>query len=268
MVSLTTFFQGRLHFKEEKWNICSGNLKLVAKRMCCASAQLRYSAAQVLDSEWFRHVDDETLGELMRNMRSTCRVLEELHKLACKKLEKKSSLEPSLESFLQLGMEKVAYNLQDEEFEEERKLFEAADLNSNGKLELDEWMQFASCCGMSSAEANKIFCWLDADRSGSIGYTEFLSAVLRGAECRKEALLAAFDEFDCNHDGLISFDELKAVLRENGRSDEDCQAIFEEAHSKHEGELDFEEFQRLMPCAKKYTGRMSRKLTEAVAGGA
>lgn len=262
------FFQGKLHFREEQWNSCSGNLKLTAKRMCAASVQLRYSSAQVLDSEWFRRAEDETVKEVMRNMHSSCRMLQELHKLACKRLEKDSSFEPSLESFLQLGMEKVAYNLQDEEFEEERKLFEAVDSNSNGKLELAEWMQFASCCGMSSAEANTIFRWLDADRSGSIGYTEFLSAVLRGAECRKEALLAAFDEFDRSHDGLISFDDLKAVLRENGRSDEDCQAIFEEAHSKHEGKLDFEEFQRLLPCAKKPSRRMSRRLTEGVAGGA
>lgn len=262
------FFQGKLHFGEEQWNSCSGNLKLTVKRMCAASAQLRFSAAKVLDSEWFKCVEDETVEKLMSRMCSTCRMLEELHKLACKSLDKDSGFEASLESFLQLGMEKVAYNLKDEEFEEERKLFEAADSNSNGKLELDEWTQFASCCGMSSAEATKLFRWLDVDRSGSIGYTEFLSAVLRGRECRKEALLAAFDDFDSNHDGILSCDELKSVLSENGTSDEDCRAIFEEAHPKHDGELDFEEFQRLLPCAKALSGRISRKLLEAATGGA
>jgi calcium-dependent protein kinase len=262
------FFQGKLYFLEEQWKSCSGNLKLTIKRMCAASVQLRFSAAKVLDSEWFRCMEDETVEELMSHMHCTCRMLKELHKLACKSLEKDSSFEASLESFLQLGMEKVAYNLKDEEFEEERKLFEAADSNSNGMLELDEWMQFTSCCGMPNAEATKLFCWLDVDKSGSIAYTEFLSAVLRGRECRKEALLAAFDDFDSNHDGLISFDDLKSALSDNGTSDEDCRAIFEEAHSKHSGELDFEEFQRLLPCAKALSGRVSRKLSEAATGGA
>eukprot|EP00930_Biecheleria_cincta_P047667 TRINITY_DN33092_c0_g1_i1.p1 TRINITY_DN33092_c0_g1~~TRINITY_DN33092_c0_g1_i1.p1 ORF type:complete len:542 (-),score=120.90 TRINITY_DN33092_c0_g1_i1:712-2337(-) len=262
------FFQGELHFGEKQWNSCSGNLKLTVKRMCAALVQHRFSAAKVLDSEWLKCVEDETVEELMCHMRSTRRMLQELRKLACKSLEKDSSFEASLESFMQLGMEKVAYNLQDEEFEEERKLFKAADSNSNGKLELGEWMQFATCCGMSNAQATKLFRWLDADSSGSVGYTEFLSAVLRGRECKKEALLAAFDEFDSDHDGLLSFDDLKAVLSENGTSDEDCRAIFEKAHSKHDSKLDFDEFRRLLPCAKTRSGRYSRKLLEAAAGGA
>merc|ERR1740138_1893039 len=87
---------------------------------------------------------------------------------------------------------------------------------------------------------------VDSDRSGSIGYTEFLAASLdRRFLAEDDICRIAFQVFDQNSDGLISQEDLTNVL-DRGKPRAASDAIMKEADRNGDGNIDFHEFMALM----------------------
>lgn len=59
---------------------------------------------------------------------------------------------------------------------------------------------------------------------------------------RKADLKIIFNEWDTNHDNLISKEELTVILTEIGYPAEDIPLLFEGADTNHDGKIDLQEF--------------------------
>jgi calcium-dependent protein kinase len=100
--------------------------------------------------------------------------------------------------------------------EEMAKVFKAFDKNGDGRLSVEEVKQgYVEHYGkiISDDEVEKMFKMVDADNSGFIDYTEFVVAAMNEQELNSvEFLRAAFKMFDKDGSGIITADEIKAVL--------------------------------------------------------
>jgi len=100
--------------------------------------------------------------------------------------------------------------------EELAKVFKAFDVNGDGRLSMDEVKKgYLDHYGkiVSDDEVEKMFKSVDSDNSGFIDYTEFVIAAMNEQELNSnEFLQASFKMFDKDGSGVISADEIKAVL--------------------------------------------------------
>lgn len=104
---------------------------------------------------------------------------------------------------------------------------------------------------ISEAIFEQMWDVLDADHSGVISYTEFLSACLEQKNIESDcAMTRAFEYFDLDGNGTINKDELMAVLGE-----EEGAKAFRRLDVDQSGEVDFTEFKRFChQCAEKLAG--------------
>merc|ERR1740117_44452 len=100
------------------------------------------------------------------------------------------------------------------EIQKLKDTFLAMDDNGDGKLTVEEMMNGCEQSGiMSQDDARKVFEAIDADRSGSIDYSEFIAATLdKSSFLKKDLCREAFTIFDKDGNGTISLDELREML--------------------------------------------------------
>ena len=141
----------------------------------------------------------------------------------------------------------IASRLTQSEIDALNKNFQEIDNNNDGKLTLEEIKLAASKNkGINLELIEEIFKSIDTDGSGSIEYTEFISASLdKSLYLQKEKLREAFNLFDFDHSGKISNAEIAKVLGMDKRSKE-ISKILEKYDTNKDGEIDFEEFFEMM----------------------
>ena len=124
--------------------------------------------------------------------------------------------------------------------------FMLLDINGDGKLsreEIFDGINKINCAKVFDIE--KIIEECDADRSGFIDYTEFLTAAMNWHETlSKNKLETAFRTFDINGDGKIDLNELKQIIG-GDLDDEMYQEIMKEADTNGDGWIDFKEFEKI-----------------------
>ena len=95
----------------------------------------------------------------------------------------------------------------------------------------------------------------DTDDKGAIDFPEFLSLFIRKMSDvdPEEEYAEIFSQIDCNHNGIIAFEELKAFMIEideydpgNNRGDEYVKKIIGDADLDGDGGLDYSEFCYMM----------------------
>ena len=141
----------------------------------------------------------------------------------------------------------IASRLTQNEIEELNKNFQEIDDNNDGKLTLEEIKQAVNKNKNINIEhIEEIFKSIDTDGSGSIEYTEFISASLdKSLYLQKEKLKDAFGLFDVDHNGKISNVEIAKILGMDKRSKE-INKIIEKYDTNKDGEIDFDEFYQMM----------------------
>ena len=103
-----------------------------------------------------------------------------------------------------------------------QRAFKVLDTNNDGMLSKYELtIGYQPIYGNDAAdEVEKIFEKVDIDGSGQIDYSEWVVATIKKENLlTKEKLQDAFNLFDADCSGEISFDEMKAVLC-SGKEDE------------------------------------------------
>jgi calcium-dependent protein kinase len=99
-----------------------------------------------------------------------------------------------------------------------RKMFEKIDVNFDGKLSLEEMIEGFRMMNIVDykQEAERIFNNIDIDKNNYIEFSEWCTAAMdKRIMLSDEKLKAAFDIFDINGDGSISYDELKQIMNKN-----------------------------------------------------
>ena len=144
-----------------------------------------------------------------------------------------------------------------EECNEASKLFNKIDINSDGKIEKNELIQgFEQYWGISKEEAKEkvdlIFANIDTDFNGFIEYEEFVRAAVNSSIfMSKNYLKFAFNYFDRDSSGDISFEEIKKRFTQNIKNsnpnvEKELKEIFDSIDINGDGCICFEEFCKMM----------------------
>ncbi|XP_010039287.2 probable calcium-binding protein CML23 [Eucalyptus grandis] len=134
--------------------------------------------------------------------------------------------------------------------DEVRRVFNMYDANSDGKISYDEVWQALSELGRTTAtheEATHKFSEIDRNGDGFIDvheFAEFLTWEPIEGRSEEEQLRETFNFYDLDKDGLISAEELQALMRKFGQrcSMRDCQAMILTADRDGDGQIDFDDF--------------------------
>eukprot|EP00614_Pseudopedinella_elastica_P008526 CAMPEP_0172596972 /NCGR_PEP_ID=MMETSP1068-20121228/16875_1 /TAXON_ID=35684 /ORGANISM="Pseudopedinella elastica, Strain CCMP716" /LENGTH=475 /DNA_ID=CAMNT_0013396255 /DNA_START=39 /DNA_END=1466 /DNA_ORIENTATION=- len=127
-----------------------------------------------------------------------------------------------------------------------RDAFLDIDTSREGTITLEELQTVLSNYGMDPDEITDVFKGVDVDKTGRIGYTEFLAATVEAKGLNTEdKLLEAFDRLDADDSGYITFENLREILG-SAYDPEEVKQMIASADFKNDGRVDLEEFMQLM----------------------
>jgi len=147
--------------------------------------------------------------------------------------------------------------MKDQEKEELQKVFLTMDKNGDGKLSreelIDGYVSMGETRESAAKSVNNILFNLDIDKSGYIGYSEFLIAMANKKELlRRNNLKEAFDAFDKDKNGFIDKNEVKELLGAGREfSEKDWASLIRDVDANADGRISFDEFERMMDCFTK-----------------
>jgi centrin-1 len=142
--------------------------------------------------------------------------------------------------------------LTDEQKQEIREAFDLFDTDGSGSIDAVELKVAMRALGFESKseDIRKMLEKIDEDRSGVIEFDEFVKMMTdkMGERDTKEKILSAFQLFDTDGTGKISFMNLKRVSKNLGQilTDDELHEMIEEADRNQDGFVDKEEFYKIM----------------------
>ena len=156
--------------------------------------------------------------------------------------------------------------------EELKEAFDLFDTEKSGRIDYHELKYAMRSLGfdVKKAEVLVIMQQHDVAGSGSIGYEEFVDIMAERIAARspEEELQKAFELFDEESTGKISFRNLRRIARELGENltDDELQAMIEEFDTDHDGEVRA----RLLAAGRRVRAegwRWARRVRRACGGG-
>jgi len=136
-------------------------------------------------------------------------------------------------------------------------LFTEIDLNKDGKLERNEleyaYSKYYSLApDQAKAKANTVFLNIDTDNNGFIESEEFIRACINpNIFTAENYLLAAFNYFDDDKNGVISVAEVEAKFfqsakNKNERTKQELRRMFDQIDVNKDGTISFAEFSSMI----------------------
>lgn len=127
------------------------------------------------------------------------------------------------------------------------RVFRRFDADGDGRISAAEMRE---SCGCTAAEAEEMVAAADRDGDGFISLDE-LAALLEDGGDQSDALRAAFAEYDEDGDGVITAEELRRALRRLGLSREEttaerCAEMVAAVDANGDGVISFDEFKAMM----------------------
>jgi len=225
--------RGKFEFPSPDWDDASKDAKDLIKLMLKMNPDERPNATEVLSHKWFNCME-------LPSTAASATI--------------KSSLVSKLQTFQSIGRLKrvaltlIAKQMGWKEIEELKAQFEAMDENNDGTLQVAELIDGLSKFKVSMPDdLAETLEKLDTDGSGSIDYTEFIAATMTKHQYgTQERLWEAFRVFDKDGNGMITWDELEAVLNSANVNRETAKKMIAEVDLDGDGCLSFEEFCDMM----------------------
>lgn len=135
-----------------------------------------------------------------------------------------------------------------QQLQDMRRHFQMLDSDGNGVITKEELVAVFEAHPVPSIKepirwVHKVFDELDSDGSGELEFTEFQAAVMRSyVGISEETMHAAFHALDTDGSGTISMEELGRVMR---AGDQELMSYMEKADLNGDGVLDFDEFKAI-----------------------
>jgi calcium-dependent protein kinase len=230
---------GKFSFSGFEWLKVSKDAKNLLKKMLTLDPAERISAKEVLRDPWLKkraanQIEDRPVtADTLKNL-STFRVIS---------IQSGLKLQQATLSFIASQMSSS------EEISKLRDVFIQLDTDGNGVLSREELTQGFKILGLKSVEdIEDIIQRCDADGSGFIDYSEFLTATINWREAlSRERLEAAFKAYDIDGSGKITVEEIKLFIGGNDNIEEgEWRQVIEGVDQNGDGEVDFDEFLDLM----------------------
>eukprot|EP00249_Psilotum_nudum_P015095 c25163_g1_i1 orf=563-1291(-) len=159
----------------------------------------------------------------------------------------------------------------DAELEQLRRVFNVFDENCDGRVSEEEFCSWMQKLGLQISEDGMIWILKSAlpDKDGSLDFSEFVSVFNSLAQesgdegstaghkldGKKSEMQEAFELFDKDGNGLISFSDLTATLASMGLLKDDqlsqYKNMIRRMDTDGDGEVSFSEFQRMMRVQKR-----------------
>ena len=220
--------KGKIQFPSPEWDDISEDAKNLIKKMCCPPEK-RLTAEQVLKEVW---VKDNAPN-------SSKTVAIPLKKDGFIAYANSNKLRKAVLTY-------IASRLSEDEIKKIKEMFQRIDVDNDGKLSLEEMKKVFSKGDIKIEFNEEIFNQIDTDKSGSIEYTEFISACIeKNVYLNEERLREAFNLFDSDKSGKISRSEIEKVLK-LGVNSKEIDAIMAKHDTNKDGEIDFKEFLEMM----------------------
>lgn len=223
------------NFNNKAWESVSKEAKELISGLLAPTLK-RFDAHEALSHAWLKQhsqspvVSSEVIKSTLGNLRT---------------FQKSSKLRDAVSTFIATQCVSIA------DTKELRKVFQAIDVNGDGKLSKEEiFTYYCKEMGEEAAEeeARRIIDAVDSDHSGFIDYTEFIKATLDSKTFASAGFLKkAFDMFDKDGSGSISATELRKILA-GGSLCEDTMwgEIIKTVDLNGDGEIDFKEFEKII----------------------
>ncbi len=115
--------------------------------------------------------------------------------------------------------------------------FTQLDSNQDGKIELDEYLDFA--LAKEKARLSKMFEAVDTDRDGCVAFEEFVAATEPNFQ-----ILKKFRELDLDRNGLLSLEEALKIAEQLSLplSSESVRNIMSDVAGNGEGQITYYEY--------------------------
>jgi calcium-dependent protein kinase len=231
---------GKFSMDDQPWNKISTEAKDLIKKLLTKNIEKRLTAEQALAHEWFSKVY-QFKSQISENNLSTV-------VLNLKSFHSEIKLQQAVLSFLVHNM------IQKDDVLQLRKVFLSFDENGDGRIaksELQQGLQQMLPQEEAKLISTRLMGEVDTDNSGFIEYEEFLTASIdKNKILTEENLRYAFNVFDKDGSGKISFVEIKNILGcsdANGKiNDKPFIDMINEIDINGDGEISFFEFKKMM----------------------
>lgn len=234
--------RGVLDFNMPEFRRVSGEAKKLMRSLCMLNPVSRYSAEEAVRHPWIEHPS-----------MSDTNVSEPLPASLFTKLRGFSSVD----RFKKAALQVIAHRLDDASVNRLRDQFMKLDSNGDGMLTLAEMQNACKACnlGIKQEDLSRVFAEIDVDGSGTIGWTEFLAAMIDHKKIlQEEVCWEAFRVFDRDQNGQLTLDEVRAVLAEDnlGGNDlvkvvaEEIEDLFKRTDTDGDGQISFQEFMAML----------------------
>ena len=244
---VTKIKNGRFNMEKYPWPIISSQAKDLIKKLLEFDPNKRVTAEEALNHPWFesKQVQSEDNAGLLK-IKNPNKLLNNLINFRSDNI---------------LGNTVFAYlihnNIQLNQVHEAIKLFNKIDKNGDGQICREElYKGLESFLKLSGKELKEkvdiIFNNIDTDHNGYIEYEEFLRAAVDKEYFLSDNFLRfAFDYFDRDKNGEISYNEIKQLFYQNDKNKHNTEAQnqllknFEEMDINGDGVLSYEEFAKM-----------------------
>ena len=241
---LKKILQNHLDLEKYPWSVISLKAKDLIKKLLETDTKKRITAEEALNHEWFKckQVNTQETSVLFK-IKNPDLLLNNLINYRTD-----NPLRCAVLAYL------IHNNMQLEHVHEAIKLFNKIDLNGDGQISKDElYIGLKDFLELSGDKLKNnvdiIFNNLDTDHNGFIEYEEFIrAAVNKKIFYSTNYLRFAFDYFDRDKNGCISFDEIKNIFFINEKNKKDSKAqeqlkkCFQDSDINGNGNLTFDEF--------------------------
>jgi len=241
---LKKILQNRLDLEKYPWSVISLKAKDLIKKLLETDTKKRITAEEALNHEWFKckQVNTQETSGLFK-VKNPDLLLNNLINYRTD-----NPLRCAVLAYL------IHNNMQLEHVHEAIKLFNKIDLNGDGQISKDElYIGLKDFLELSGDKLKNnvdiIFNNLDTDHNGFIEYEEFIrAAVNKKIFYSTNYLRFAFDYFDRDKNGCISFDEIKNIFFINEKNKKDSKAqeqlkkCFQDSDINGNCNLTFDEF--------------------------